>query len=193
MLLNHLRLWTVKEYYQMVETGLLHPEEQVELLEGQIINMTPQGPFHAATTDYTTEHLRHALAGKALLRSEKPIILNQYSEPEPDIAVVHLHPYRYADRHPQVSQVYLLVEVADTTLDYDCNTKAKIYAGAGIEDYWVLNIKKRQLHTFREPMVDSYGKKEVWAETTSLSPLAFPEITIEISRLLPPKLSRKSI
>ncbi len=187
MLLNPLRLWTVKEYYQMIEAGLLHPEEQVELLEGQIINMTPQGPFHAATTDYTTEYLRHTLAGKALLRCEKPIALNQYSEPEPDIAVVHLHPYRYANGHPQASEVYLLIEVADTTLEYDRNTKAKIYAKAGIEDYWVLNTKKRQLHIFREPMIDGYSQEDILVETASISPLAFPEITVEISRLLPPK------
>ena len=186
MVLSCTRLWTVDEYYQMANTGLLQPDEQVELLEGQIIQMTPQGPLHAATTDYTAESLRDAVAGKALVRVEKPLRVSDYSEPQPDIAVVHLHPCRYADGHPRPNQVYWLVEVSDSSLEYDCQTKAKLYAQAEIADYWVLDAKNRQLHLFRNPKQDGYQQTTLWDEDAWVSPLAFPGLEIYVSSLLPP-------
>ena len=109
MVVSQVRQWTVADYYRMAATGLLHPEEQVELISGQILQMTPQGSLHAATTDYASETLREALTGQALIRTEKPLQINDYSEPRPDIAVVRLHPTRYADAHPTPLQVYLLM------------------------------------------------------------------------------------
>jgi Uma2 family endonuclease len=188
MVLSRTRLWTVDEYYQMAKTGLIKPGEQVELLEGQIIQMTPQGPLHAATTDYAAELLKESLIGKALVRVEKPLRVGDRSEPQPDIAVVHLHPRRYADGHPSSEQVYLLIEVSDSSLDYDCETKAKLYAQTGIDDYWVLDAKNRQLHVFRDPKQGEYRQRFVLDEESCISLLAFSDVEIYVKEMLPPSI-----
>ncbi|MEO1211201.1 MAG: Uma2 family endonuclease [Cyanobacteria bacterium J06638_20] len=190
MVLSRTRLWTVDEYYQMAKTGLIKPGEQVELLEGQIMQMTPQGPLHAATTDYAADLLRESLADKALVRVEKPLQISDRSEPQPDIAVVHVHPYRYADGHPSPDQVYLLIEVSDSSLDYDCDTKAKLYAQAGIDDYWVLDAKNRQLHVFRDPNQGTYQHYFAIDENAYISPLAFSDVQVDVKEMLPPVVEK---
>ncbi|HEY9621652.1 MAG TPA: Uma2 family endonuclease [Crinalium sp.] len=188
MVLSRIRRWKVDEFYQMAQTGLLQPDEQVELLEGQIIQMTPQGPLHAATTDYTADLLKDALLGKALIRVEKPLRISDYSEPQPDVAVVHLHPRRYADEHPRPDQVYLLVEISDSSLDYDCETKASLYAQARIHDYWVLDARNRQLTVFRDPQQGRYTQTVILDENARIAPSAFPNVELTVKGMLLPAI-----
>ncbi|MEQ8469060.1 MAG: Uma2 family endonuclease [Coleofasciculus sp. E1-EBD-02] len=182
-----LRLWTIEEYHRMAEVGILQPDESVELIAGQIIKkMSPQGSPHAASIRRTDRVFSHRLTEQVLIQKQLPIQLNDRSEPEPDVAIVRVDPLDYADHHPLASDIYLIIEVADTSLQIDCQIKARDYAQSGIADYWVLDLKHRQLHVFRQPTPDGYQSEVILAEDASVSPLQFPSCTITVSELLPP-------
>lgn len=165
----------------------LNSDDRVELLEGQILQMSPQQPPHAATTQRASDYLRNLLAGKATIRVQLPITLRPKSEPEPDVAVVRIDPEEYQESHPTANDIFLLVEVADTTLYTDRKEKALTYAKAGIADYWVLNVSKRRVHVFREPDDESYRQETLLNEDATLSLVAFPEIEVPIHQLFPSK------
>lgn len=184
-----LRKWTVEEYHKLGEIGFFHPEERVELIEGNIIQMSAKGTAHTSATRRTASVLRNLLGNRAAVYTQDPIALDDNSEPEPDIAVVRIDPFDYATHHPTPSEVYLIIEVADSSLTYDREVKAKIYARSGIADYWVLNVNDRQLHVFREPTEDGYQSEVILEETASISPLQFPPVNIAIGEILPPIIS----
>ena len=184
-----LRKWTVKEYHKLEEIGIFHPEERVELIEGNIIKISAKGTVHASATRRTATLLHNLVGNQAAVYNKSPIALDDNSEPEPDIAVVSIDPFDYATHHPTPSEVYLIIEVADSSLTFDREIKAKIYARSGIADYWVLNLGARQLHVFREPAVDGYQSEVILAETASISPIEFPAFNIAIQAMLPPLVS----
>lgn len=179
------RLWTQDEYHRMTEAGILDPDERVELLEGQIIAMSAKNPPHSATNLCAADYLRNLLTGKALIRIQDPVDLNVYSEPEPDIAVVQIDPRRYVDHHPTPAEIFLLVEIADTTLERDRTSKAAAYAKAGIADYWILDVNTRQVRVFREIVAEAYQRETILNEEATLCMLAFPELEVQIDQLFP--------
>lgn len=170
----------------MAEAGIFHPEERVELIAGQIIRMSAKGTAHTAAVRRTAKILRNLLANQAEVYTQDPIQLDDFSEPEPDIAVVRIDPLDYADHHPTPSEVYLIIEVADSSFKYDRETKAKAYAKSGIADYWVLDVNERKLHVFREPTQEGYQSEMILSQEASLSPLQFPEEAIALQDILPP-------
>lgn len=179
------RLWTQDEYHRMTEAGILDPSERVELLEGQIISMAAKNPPHSATNLCAADYLRNLLTGKALIRIQDPVDLNVHSEPEPDIAVVQIDPRRYVDHHPTPAEIFLLVEIADTTLERDRKQKAAAYAKAGIADYWILDVNTRQVRVFREIVAEAYQQETILDEEATLFMLAFPDIEVQIAQLFP--------
>lgn len=181
-----LRLWTVAEYHRMAEAGIFGVDERVELLAGKIIWMIAKGTAHRSAVGRTDYLLKNLLGNRAWVSIQDPITLNQRSEPEPDIAVVKVDALDYADHHPTPSEVYLIIEVADRSLKMDCETKAKVYSQAGITDYWVLDVVNRQLHVFREPTQTGYKNTVIFTAEATISPLAFPDVQILISEMLPP-------
>lgn len=183
MTTTELRLWTVDEYHRMMEAEILTTEDRVELIEGQIIQMSPQQPPHAATTQRTFNYLNHLLVGIAFLRMQLPITLYPNSEPEPDIAVVRINPREYIDGHPTADDIFLLIEVADRTLNSDRTSKARIYAQAKIPEYWIVDVNVRQIYVLREPGEETYQQETIVGEDAKLSPLAFPEIEVEVSQM----------
>ena len=184
-----LRKWTVKEYHKLGEIGIFNPEERVELIEGNIIKISAKGTVHASATRRTASLLHNLLGNQAAVYNKSPIALDDNSEPEPDIAVVSIDPFDYATHHPTPSEVYLIIEVADSSLTFDREIKAKAYARSGIANYWVLNVGDRQLHVFREPTENGYQSEVILGETASISPLEFPAFNIEIHAILPPLVS----
>lgn len=184
-----LRKWTVKEYQKLGEMGFFHPEERVELISGNIIRMSAKGTAHTSATRRTATLLRALLENLAAVYTQDPIALDDNSQPEPDIAVVRIDPLDYATHHPTPSEVYLIIEVADSSLAYDREIKAKIYARSGIADYWVLNVNERQLHVFREPADDGYQSEVILGGFFTISPLQFPAFNIAIGEMLPPIIS----
>jgi Uma2 family endonuclease len=177
------RRWTVDEYHRMITAGILTPRDRVELLDGHIIEMVPQEPPHASTTSSFGNDFVVLFAGKAWVRQQLPITIAPKSEPEPDVAVVKIDPNRYRDRHPNPDDVYLLIEVSDSSLNYDRYSKAIVYANANILEYWVIDINQQQLIVFREPVGDAYQVEQVLAVTDAIAPIAFPEIEICLSNL----------
>lgn len=182
------RLWTINDYHRMLDAGILAESEQVELLNGQVIEMSPQRPPHTTATKRAYDYLKPLLAGRADVRSQSPIILSSHSEPEPDIAVVVIDELEYSDRHPRPNEIFLLIEVADSTLGRDLGEKERAYAQANIQDYWVVDIRGRQVHIFRHPVGGTYQQKQLLGSGNSCSLLAFPDIDVPINQLLPPTL-----
>lgn len=170
----------------MSELGMLAPGERTELIAGQILLMTAKGTPHVTALQLLANALRDRLGDSALIRTQDPIQLDDFSEPEPDLAIVQGTVLDYADRHPRPQDVHLVVEISDSTLRQDCEVKDKLYALAGITDYWVLDVKNRQLHVFREPSEAGYIRHTILQASTQISPLAFPEITLAIQTMLPP-------
>ena len=184
-----IRKWTVKEYHKLGEMGFFHPEERVELLSGNIIKMSAKGTAHTSALGRTDRLLQNLFENLAWVRLQDPIALDANSEPEPDIAVVRIDPFDYATHHPTPSEVYLIIEVADSSLTFDREIKAKAYARSGIADYWVLNVNDRQIHVFREPAENGYQSELILGENGSISPLHFPTVNIAIQAMLPPIIS----
>ncbi|HIK50248.1 MAG TPA: Uma2 family endonuclease [Oscillatoriales cyanobacterium M59_W2019_021] len=181
-----LKRWTVRDYHKMSETGLLDPHERTELIAGQITLMAAKGTLHVTSLYLLVNTLRDKLGNSVLIRTQDPIQLDDLSEPEPDLAIVRGTVLDYATEHPRPSDVYLIVEVADRTLKYDCETKDKLYALAGILDYWVLDVKNRQLHIFRDPTPTGYTSHLILAEPNQAAPLVFPDCEIILTSILPP-------
>jgi Uma2 family endonuclease len=146
-----LRLLSVHDYHRMVEAGVLAPDERVELIGGQLYNMAAKGTAHSAAITRIERPLKACLGNRVLLRFQDPIRLDDYSEPEPDVAVVKVDPLDYDDHHPTSSEVYWLIEVADSTLKRDRELKAPAYARSGIQDYWILDVNQQRLYVFRSP------------------------------------------
>jgi Uma2 family endonuclease len=144
-----LRRWTRQEYERLAELGVLGPEEHVELIEGEIVEMPPQLSRHTTGVYLAYEALRAIFGVGFVVRVQFPLALGQYSEPEPDIAVVAGTGRDFADAHP--TSALLVVEVSDTTLSFDRDAKASLYAAAGIPEYWIVNLVQRQLEMHREP------------------------------------------
>ena len=180
------RRWTREEYYRLADAGILAPDERVELIEGEIIQrIGPIGPPHVTATAKTAAALQSTLGDGFTIRSQGPLVLSDRSEPEPDVLVVAGSIDDYSDHHPSAADVILLVEVADATLRYDRGRKARLYARAGIEDYWVLNLIDRCLEVHRTPSPNGYGSVEIFAESDSAVPLSARSRSITVADLLP--------
>ncbi|MGK7919946.1 MAG: Uma2 family endonuclease [Trichodesmium sp.] len=182
-----LRLLTVDEYHRMAEVGIFHPDEKIELITGQIINkMSPQGSSHAAAIRRTDRLFSKLFREGVSVQKQLPVILNNFSEPEPDIALVKADSLDYDDDHPTAEDVYLIMEIADSTLKSDIELKGKEYAKSGIEDYWVLDVNHRQLYVYRQPTQSGYQQKMILGESEAIAPLAFPLAKILVGKLLRP-------
>jgi len=181
-----LRQWTVEEYHRLAEMGVFDPQERVELLDGQIILMSAKGTAHACANRRADKRFRQLLGDRVEVCIQDPIQLSDRAEPEPDIAIVKRDRFEYANRHPNPSDVLLIVEIADTTLKYDREIKALAYARAGIGEYWILDVVDRRLLVFRQPTPNGYQQQTIVSETESPTLLQFPNATIAVSQLLPP-------
>lgn len=180
-----LRLIRVDDYHRMAAVGILHADERVELLDGQLRTMAAKGTAHRAGTQRTRRLLEQRLGDRVQVCVQDPVQLSDVSEPEPDIAVVVPDPLDYLAHHPRPEDVLLLVEVSDTTLKYDTEEKALAYARSEIGDYWVLDVNQRQLHVFREPQRTGYAVHRVLAVTESIAPLVFPDCLLLVAEMMP--------
>lgn len=179
-----LKRWSTDEYHRLIAAGILTPDDRVELLDGQIIEMVPQDPPHASITSSAGNDFVSLFAGKAWIRSQLPITLAPDSEPEPDIAIVRIDPNRYRDRHPGPQDIFLLIEIADSTLSHDRNRKAKVYAKAGIPEYWIVNISQQQLIVLKNPQAGLYQSEQILLANAQIAPEAFPDVMISVQNLL---------
>ena len=173
--------WSVEDYHRMIEAGILR-DRWVELLVGEIVEMSPETPLHYNTAKRGANYLAALLTGKADIRFNGPITLAD-SEPEPDIAIVRLPDSAYNDRHPAPQDIFWIVEVANTSLKKDLELKAAIYAAAAIQEYWILDLSARRIIVFRHPQAGQYTEEQSLASGT-ITPLAFSDISVSVNRLL---------
>jgi Uma2 family endonuclease len=184
-----LRPWTLDEYYRLGELGFFQ-KQRVELINGKIIEMAPVRNFHVAATDMTVDALKAAFGPGYWVRNQGPLDLSATSSPQPDVAVVRGSPKKCSAANPTTA--LLVVEVSEATLRIDRGTKARLYARAGIKDYWIVNLVDRQLEVYRSPGPDParpkrviYTKKTILIPGDHASPLAAPKAKVAVDDLLP--------
>ncbi|NOK70990.1 MAG: Uma2 family endonuclease [Chloroflexi bacterium AL-N10] len=173
--------WSLLDWHRLVDSGIL-ADKAVELLAGEIIEMSPEGIDHSYTNHTVVEYLRELLNTTAVVRQALPVTLNN-SEPQPDIAVVRLPATMYATHHPFAEDIYWLIEISKTTLGKDLNEKQSIYASNGIPEYWVIDLVEKKVWVFTQPEGDRYCNL-VALTTGIINPTAFPNIVVNCDRLL---------
>jgi Uma2 family endonuclease len=176
-------LWTRQEYDRMVEAGVLGPESRVELLDGEIIEMPPQGPPHVTATHLVADVVRRLLPPGLVLRMQAPLALDDRSEPEPDICIVRGSVRDFADHHP--TGALLIIEVSDSSLDYDRGAKAMAYARGGIPEYWIIDLKQHRVQVMTEADPRGYRQTRSLSSADRVASAAVPEIRLAVSDLLP--------
>lgn len=174
--------WTLDLYHQAVEAGVFD-EVSVELLNGELVEMSPEGIPHASLSSDAGDYLRECLGSLAKVREGHPITLPNNSEPEPDLAIVDPDTSLYRSHHPYPENIFWVVEYSNSSLQKDLEIKSKIYAAAGIVEYWVINLKTRELIVFRNPVNGAYRSQQSFT-TGTINPVSFPTVQIDVSKLL---------
>ena len=180
------RKFTVAEYYRMAEAGILQPDERVELIEGEIIVMPPIGPGHAWDVDLTGDLITRRLESSFIVRNQNPIHLSDGAEPQPDLAILLRRPEGYGAAHPTPADVLLVIEVADSSLEYDRNVKAHLYGRNNIPETWIKNLPEDCIERFTEPGPEGYGQHSVHRRGETLTPVSLPDLELAVDDLLPP-------
>lgn len=177
------RLISVEEYDQMIAHGILTDEDQVELLNGVIIEKMTKGPKHASVNGRANRLFNRLFGEMGIIRVQDPIWLSDISEPEPDIVLAKPDDDFYADHHPSPDEVLLIVEISDTSLGRDRFAKGAAYAEAGIQQYLVLNLIDETVEDYRSPGTDGYGSKQTFHRGERFSLVAFSDVAIEVDDL----------
>jgi len=181
-LIRHHR-FTVDEYRRMGETGIFHEDDRVELIEGEIVEMSPIGSPHSGTNIRAHKRLEQAVGERAIVSSQNPVILSGFSEPQPDIALLRPRDDFYTRSHPTPSDVLLLVEIAESSLGYDREVKLPLYARHGIREVWLVDLQNGELLMFSVPSQSGYQK----IETADIGrPIALPgldDLAVDLSGL----------
>lgn len=167
----------------MAETGILRPDARVELLEGKITDMSPIGPFHGDLVDRLAEIFMLASRKRWRVRTQNPLRLSDNSEPQPDLMLIKRLERIYAKRPPYPEDVYLLVEVSDTTLASDTALKIPLYGRAGIPEVWIVDLNDAIIEVFREPHFEGYASRTTLRQGDAASPLSFPDISVDVASL----------
>lgn len=176
--------FTADDYQRMTAAGVLTEDDRVELLDGEIVRMAPIGPRHAGTVDRIARRLTFGLGETILVRVQNPVRVDTHSLPEPDITVARLRDDFYTGGHPGPEDVFLVVEVADTSLRLDREVKIPIYARSGIREVWLADIDGGSLHVFKSPSAEGYKVQQVVHRGQTLSPEAFSELKLTVEELL---------
>jgi len=173
---------SVDEYYRMAEVGLLAPDARVELIEGVIIDMPPIGSRHGWTVAQIVKRLNATVGDTAEVFSQSALRLGRFSEPQPDVLLLQPRGRAYRKAHPAASDVLLVIEVSDTTLRYDLERKAPLYARHAVPEIWVIDVNRDELHVFRDPQDGGYRDVAVPAAPGTM-PLPIPGATLDLSDL----------
>lgn len=170
---------SVADYHRLGEIGVLGEDDRVELLEGQLITMSPIGPRHALAVDALNDLLSQALSPPARLRVQNPVVLNDGSEPQPDITVVRRPWAGYPAAHPGPDDIFLLIEVAESSLSFDQGAKRILYARAGIREFWIVDLTADLVHIHRNPTGDAYTVVTTLTPAVTLQIEALPGVAIK--------------
>lgn len=176
------RMITVEEYEQMVRAGVFHEDDRLELIEGDIVQMSPIGAAHAGVVARLNRLLASRVAGRALVFVQNPIRLAR-SEPEPDLALLRPRSDDYVRSLPEAADILLLVEVAETSADYDRHVKLPMYAQAGIPEAWLLDLTRRVVEVYRQPSEAGYGEKHTYGPNARVTLQELSGIELSLSEI----------
>ena len=168
----------------MAETGVIKPDARVELLDGQIIDMMPIGPFHGRSVKRLNRLFAKVAKDRFLIAVQDPVHLSDSSEPQPDLMLLRPRDDDYGDGHPGPKDVFLLIEVADSTLEFDREEKIPAYGAAGIPEVWLINLPEQKIEVYREPHYTGYASKTCLKPGDTACPSAFPDVNVEVAALL---------
>ena len=178
------RRFTVYDYHRMGQVGILGEDDRLELLEGEIVEMAPIGSRHQATVDRLNEIFTGHLADVAIVRVQGPVRLDEDSEPQPDLILLRRRSDFYASAHPGPQDVLLLVEVSDTSTEYDREVKLPLYARHGIAEVWLVGLESEVVEVFRGPTAQGYQETSQLGRGQGLSPEAFPQAQLAVDEVL---------
>ena len=186
------RKFTVEEYYRMADVGILQPDEKVELINGEIIVMSPMGNPHATGVRRLERVWHNAVGNAAIVSGQCPIRLGEYADLEPDVAILRYREDDYAGKPPGGEDVLLIIEVSETSLAYDRGTKADIYARFNIPETWVMNLPEDCIESFTGPGPNGYANHTIYRRGDRISPSTLPDVEFAVEDLLPPMVSESN-
>lgn len=178
------RQFTVVQYHQMVEAGILAEDDRVELLEGEIIEMSPIGRRHAACVNRLVRLFSQRLGDRVIVAAQNPIQLSDRSEPQPDIALLQPKADFYEAGHPQPQDILLLVEVADTTVEFDREIKIPLYAKSGVREVWLVDLHESAIAIYREPSLSGYRQVQQLQRGQNLTVQAIADVSLAVEEVL---------
>lgn len=183
----HNRHWTRDDYYKAADLGIFRPDEKLELIEGEVlVKVSPMGTKHAVSIYKATRELENITENQFIVRAQMPFVISEHTEPEPDICVAIFREDGYLEKHPEPSDIKLIIEVSDTTLQYDCVRKVVLYANANIPEYWIINLIDNRLEVRRNPETGfGYRSIATYNHNDLISPLFLPDTELLVSKLLP--------
>ena len=176
--------FTCDDYHAMVAAGALKDDDRVELIEGEIVDMTPIGSRHAAAVDLLTRWLVMGCGTRAIVRVQGPVRVGAHSEPQPDLLVLVPRDDFYQGKPPTADDVLLLIEVADSSLQYDQTVKLPLYARAGVREVWLVDLVRNEVQVHREPTPGGFGFVERRGRGARVEPIAFPGLSLRVDELL---------
>lgn len=178
------RRFTVEEYYRMAEAGILGEDDRVELLDGEIVEMTPIGPRHSSCVCRLTDFFARRVGERAIVHVQNPIRLGPYAEPQPDLCLLKRRADFYARRHPGPEDVLLVVEVTDTSAQEDRGVKIPMYARSGIPEAWLVDLPAGGIEVYHDPGPDGYRELRRLGRGDRLAPQAFPDLVLSVGDAL---------
>jgi Uma2 family endonuclease len=176
------RRFTAEEYHRMAEAGILTEDERVELLDGDVVEMSPVGDPHIAAVNRCTRRFTLALGERAWVSPQNPVRLDRHNEPEPDLALAPPE----VEGAPRLGEILLAIEVADTSVEDDRALKVPLYARAGVPETWLLNVRDGELEVHREPGPAGYARTYTLRPEQQVACEAFPDVVLRVADLLPP-------
>jgi Uma2 family endonuclease len=190
MQLAEVKRFTIDEYHRLADMGFFHEDDRVELIRGEIIQMTPKGKLHTNCCRNLLRELAVLLADRAELQCQDPIVIPSKSEPESDFVILRRRDDNYRNALPNSLDVLLVIEIADSSLKYDQEFKLPLYAEAGISDYWIFNLVENYLETYSEPYQDLQGNfgyrvKRIVLPNEAIALSCFPDLSLDLSQVFP--------
>jgi len=179
----HRHRFTVEDFAHMGEAGIFAPEDRVELIDGEIREMSPIGPPHAAIVDRLAELLINRLTGRANVRIQNPVRLGRYTEPQPDLAVVRRRADYYTSGHPEVGDILLVIEIADSSLLYDQVEKTPRYAAAGLPEAWLVDVPGETVSVYAGPGPDGYTEERLLRRGEAIVSIAIAGLRIPVDEI----------
>lgn len=182
--------FTLAEYHRLIKLGFLTEDDRVELIRGELVQMAAKGTLHSVCNTKLVRELDRLVGDRAVVRGQEPIILPADSEPEPDVVIAQGQPDDYLSNHPYPKDILLVIEVSDSTLDYDQTAKLFLYTEDQIQDYWIVNLVANQLERYSQPYQDTQGNfgyrmKQIALRNETVTIPGFPDLRLDLNRVFP--------